>query len=149
MTVEELNSVFVIKSKIEVERQKLETLKLCSESVKPIELSGLPKAKSLTSTTERFATEILSTEQKIIELQNQLVEVAATLAQKLVDALKEQNSLWLSVMIRRFCACMTFGEIGKSLSFTSNYIAKLTNSAARYVTNGAWRPTRRRQGSGR
>ena len=46
MTVEELNSVFEVKAKIESERAKLETLKICSETVKPVEFSDLPKAKN-------------------------------------------------------------------------------------------------------
>lgn len=142
MTIEELNSVFEVKAKIESERAKLETLKICSETVKPVEFSDLPKAKNQSSAVERFAVAIIETENRIIELQNQLVEVAATLAQKLTLELKNQNSLWLSVMIRRHCGAMTINEIAHSLNFTRSYIQKLHSQAAIFLTNGEWRPTR-------
>ena len=142
MTVEELNSVFEVKAKIESERAKLETLKICSETVKPVEFSDLPKAKNQSSAVERFAVAIIETENRIIELQNQLVEVAATLAQKLTLELKNQNSLWLSVMIRRHCGAMTINEIAHSLNFTRSYIQKLHSQAAIFLTNGEWRPAR-------
>lgn len=142
MTIEELNSVFEVKAKIESERAKLETLKICSETVKPIELSELPKAKPMTSPTERFAVAIIETENRIIELQNQLVEVAATLAQKLTAELKNSSPLLLSVMIRRYCGTMTISEIAHSLNFTRSYIQKLHKQAAIFLTNGEWRPAR-------
>lgn len=149
MTVEELNSVFEVKAKIESERAKLETLKICSETVKPIELNDLPKAKNQSSAVERFAVAIIETENRIIELQNQLVEVAATLAQKLTLELKNQNSLWLSVMIRRYCGAMTFNEIAHSLNFTRSYIQKLHSQAAIFLTKGEWRATRAKKVLGR
>lgn len=142
MTIEELNSVFEVKAKIESERAKLETLKICSESVKPIELSDLPKAKNQSSAVERFAVSIIESEQKILALQNELVEVAATLAQKLTFELSRKSPLLLSVMIRRYCACMTISEIARSLHFTRNYIQKLHKQAAIFLTNGEWRATR-------
>ena len=142
MTVEELNSVFEVKAKIESERAKLETLKICSESVKPIELSGLPKAKNQSSAVERFAVSIIESEQKILALQNELVEVAATLAQKLTAELENSSPLLLSVMIRRYCGTMSFNEIARSLNFTRNYIQKLHKQAAIFLTNGEWRPAR-------
>lgn len=142
MTIEELNSVFEVKAKIESERAKLETLKICSETVKPVELSDLPKAKNQSSAVERFAVAIIETENRIIDLQNQLVEVAAMLAQKLTAELKNSSPLLLSVMIRRYCGIMTFNEIARSLNFTSNYVRKLHSQAAIFLTNGEWRPTR-------
>ena len=145
MTSEELNSVLTLKKQIEVETQKLETLKICSESITPPKLSDLPKAKSLTSTTEKFATEILTTEQTIIELQKQLVEVAALLAKKLTSELKNQNSLWLSVMIRRYCAAMTFREIGVSLGYTTDYAHYLHRRSMAFLFKCEYRPARRRR----
>jgi len=142
MTVEELNSVFEVKAKIESERAKLETLRICSETVKPIEFSDLPKAKNQSSAVERFAVSIVETENRIIDLQNRLVEVAATLAQKLTAELKNSSPLWLSVMIRRYCGAMSFSEIAQSLNFTRSYIQKLHSQAAIFLTNGEWRPTR-------
>lgn len=149
MTIEELNSVFEVKAKIESERAKLETLRICSATVKPVELSDLPKAKNQSSAVERFAVAIIETEQKILALQNELVEVAAKLATKLTSELKNQNSLLLSVMIRRYCACMTFNEMARSLNFTRNYIQKLHKQAAIFLTKGEWRPTRAKKVLGR
>lgn len=138
MKKDELNLVLDMKARIEAERQKLETLRLCSESIKPAELSDLPKAKNQqNSAVERFAVSILESEERILTLQNELVEVAATLAQKLTSELKNSSPLWLSVMIRRYCGAMTFKEIAATLNFTRNYIQKLHSQALRFLLSGA------------
>mgnify|MGYP002856057198 CR=1 FL=1 len=132
MTVEELNSVLELKAKIDRERHKLETLKVCSQSVVK-EVSDLPRSKGLTSPTEKFAVEIVSTEKRLIDLQNQLVEVAASVAIRLREELANQNPLWQSVMIRRYCGCMTFKEIGASLGYTKDYVQLLHRRAKAFL----------------
>lgn len=142
MTFEELNSVWTLKAQLEAERAKLNDLKFCAATVTSSKLSDLPRAKVQSSATENFAVKIVDAEQKIVALENQLVERAAQLALKLQSELRDSPPLWRSVLVRRYCAFMTFKDIGASLHFTTEYIHYLHRQAATFVTGGQWRPRR-------
>ena len=142
MTVEELNSVLTLKAKLERERAKLEDLKFCAASAVPSKLSDVPRSKTKTSPTENFAVKIVEAENHIAKLEIELDEARASLALKLQSELRDSPSLWRSVLVRRYCACMTFKDIGTSLHFTTDYIHFLHRQAATFVTVGQWRPRR-------
>lgn len=142
MTIEELNSVLTLKTQLELERAKLEDLKICAATVVPSKLSDLPHAKTKTSPTENFAVKIVEAENQIAQLEIELDEARASLALKLQSELRDSPSLWRSVLVRRYCACMTFKDIGTSLHFTTDYIHYLHRQAATFVTGGQWRPRR-------
>lgn len=143
MTVAELNSVLDLKALIDSQRAKLEDLKICS-GITASKVSGLPKTQALTSTTETVATKIIETEACITTLESKLTATQAELVTKLTAALKDKSALWRSVLVRRYCAGLTFKAIAAQIGYTVDYVQLLHRQAAAFVTNGQWRPSRRR-----
>lgn len=144
MTIEELNSVLNLKALIDSERAKLEDLRLCSV-LSTSKLSGLPKARALSSATEKFAVKIVEAEEHIATLETKLGEAQADLVTKLQAALKDKSALWQSVLVRHYCGGLSFRVIAAQMNFTVDYIQLLHRQAASFVTNGEWRPRRGRR----
>ena len=144
MTIEELNSVLDLKKQIETEISKLADLKLCS-GVSSSKVSAVPKTQALTSMTEKIVVKISEAEARISRLEDKLAEAQAELVTKLTAALSGKSALWASVLVRHYCAGLAFNVIARQLNFTVDYIHFLHRQAKTFVTNGEWRPSRRRE----
>lgn len=87
MTIEELNSVLMLKTQLELERAKLEVLKICSGSAAVMKLKDEPKTQPQNSPTEKFAVKIVEAENQIATLEIEVDKARASLALKLQSAL--------------------------------------------------------------
>ena len=128
LTFEELNSAKMIWEEISREQSKLEALKISATSLNFAMDDVKVQSTAQTSKTEKFALLILEAERRIDELRLKLVDVSATLANK-ISATYADNPLISSVLIRHCCGGLTFAAIAQQLHFTVDYVRKIFKRA--------------------
>lgn len=126
LTCEELNSVWIVKKRLEREQRNLVDLRLMAEPSSP-PLDGLPTAKPLTYKVERIAALMVESQQLIERLGDMLAQRKFELLRKL-QALR-LNELQQRVLSYHYVACLKFADIARLMNFTKDYIFVLHRHA--------------------
>lgn len=122
ITYEELNSVWTIQKAVNREQRRLSDLKALAESLTP-HLDGLPRARPLVGKVEQVTTMILESEERLAELNAELIR-------RKFELLSNLRGLNLSdkeeqVMTCRYVSCMSFKEICRHTGYTRGWVSKL------------------------
>ena len=115
-----LTAVQEIKSKIDDERSKLETLKMATAVHTPI-IDGLPRPTSQQSSrVEGLTVAILESERRIAELADEYVDAIVALTREIFQRVKDVVAF--EVLLRRYILCKPFAEIATELGYSESRI---------------------------
>lgn len=119
---EVLNSVRKLKVKIADLERHLQALRLSAENLVPI-LDGMPRATDIRSRVETISVKILTEEQNINDLREELVKAKVKLLRRILDEISDP--LIQTLLVLRYVECLSFRKIAARMHYTLRQIFRL------------------------
>lgn len=126
MTIAELNEVRDLRAELNRELDRQRSLEGTINSLIP-SLDGLPRSRSFTSRTEKFATLLVDTSEIIRDLNERILTATVTLAEKIF--MTDLSNIERDILILRYVKCLSFKRVASEINLSIDYIFRLHRSA--------------------
>ncbi len=136
---EVLNGVRKLKVKIAELEQHIQALRLSAENLVPI-LDGMPRATDVRSRVEMISVKILTAEQNLSDMCEELDNAKVQLMRRILDEISDP--LTQTLLVLRYVECLSFRKIAARMHYTLRQIFRLHENFLKSCHSGELHATR-------